>query len=413
MTTTEPPTIRAHLARPGARALTAFGLLGRAPISMLGLSVLVLAEAATGSYGVAGAASGAAALATAVAAPLGGRLVDRFGVRRTATTLVVVFAIGCAGVVLAGDHVTGLLVCTAVAGATVPNVGALSRARWSAVLDRLGNQVAQTVETLSDEALFAVGPPLVTLLATLWAPSVPLVATVTASLVGTLGLVWVLERLRPGDAARTPAPAPMPSGPAPRLLPGGAVSFLGTLVAYGAVLNTVAVLVIALAERHGRPGLAGVVLGVNAVVSMAAGALVAPRLAGGDPRARLTWVALAVVAVNAPLALGPGTGWLAVGAIVPGLATAPLLILANDWVAQVTPPSRRTEGFAWVASAAGVGGAIGAAVSGAAVEALGATGAQPWLLALAALPGLLALAGHRRGTTTRVPPSPSPGSLTQ
>ncbi len=49
---------RRILAVPGGLRFSASGLVARLPISMVGLGIVLLVEAATGSYGLAGAVSG-------------------------------------------------------------------------------------------------------------------------------------------------------------------------------------------------------------------------------------------------------------------------------------------------------------------------------------------------------------------
>ena len=77
MTTTHStPSI---LSAPGARALLGSSILARLPLAMFSIALLVHAQQLTGSFAVAGAVSGAYALAAAASAPLLGRLVDRCG----------------------------------------------------------------------------------------------------------------------------------------------------------------------------------------------------------------------------------------------------------------------------------------------------------------------------------------------
>ena len=68
---------RRVLAEPGTLRFSATGLVARLPISMVGLGIVLLVSAATGSYGVAGAVSAAYMVANAGLAILQGRLLDR------------------------------------------------------------------------------------------------------------------------------------------------------------------------------------------------------------------------------------------------------------------------------------------------------------------------------------------------
>src|SRR5918995_3518203 len=81
---------RALFQVPHVRRLVLSGLLARLPVGMVGLALLLLVRERGGSYGAAGAVSGAYFVATAVGAPVAGRLVDRRGqarilLRRAAT----------------------------------------------------------------------------------------------------------------------------------------------------------------------------------------------------------------------------------------------------------------------------------------------------------------------------------------
>src|SRR3954466_15084846 len=116
---------RRVLATPGALLFSATGLVGRLPISMVGLGIVLLVQAGTGSYGVAGAVSATYMVANAVCAILQGRVIDSWGQGRVLTTLA--FAFGAAVTLL----VVGVeadwprwvtYVSAALAGATLPAV---------------------------------------------------------------------------------------------------------------------------------------------------------------------------------------------------------------------------------------------------------------------------------------------------
>src|SRR5947208_16522832 len=84
---------RRILARPGALRFSLTGLVARLPISMVGLGIVLLVSAATGSYGVAGAVSAAYMFANAGFAILQGRLLDRLGQARVLATASVGFGV--------------------------------------------------------------------------------------------------------------------------------------------------------------------------------------------------------------------------------------------------------------------------------------------------------------------------------
>src|SRR3954463_2401676 len=85
---------RRILATPGALLFSATGLVGRLPISMAGLGIVLLVQAGTGSYGVAGAVAATYMVANAVCAILQGRFVDGWGQRPVLSALAVAFGVG-------------------------------------------------------------------------------------------------------------------------------------------------------------------------------------------------------------------------------------------------------------------------------------------------------------------------------
>ena len=75
---------REVLRTPGAVAFVIPGAVGRMPMAMLSLALVILLTAVTGSYGIAGAVSATAALLYAVVTPAAARLADRYGQARAA-----------------------------------------------------------------------------------------------------------------------------------------------------------------------------------------------------------------------------------------------------------------------------------------------------------------------------------------
>ena len=66
---------------------------------------------------------------------------------------------------------------------------------------------------------------------------------------------------------------------------------------------------------------------------------------------------------NLVMGLAPSLGWLFVGRVIAGL-TAGVLATANAYIADVTPPERRAQGFGLVGAAFGLGFVVGPAVGG-------------------------------------------------
>src|SRR6202042_3048767 len=122
---------------PGAWRFSAAGVIGRMPMAMLGLGTVLLISARTGHYGVAGSVAASGSLGAALCAPQIARRVDRFGQRRGLIPLCVGFVLAVTGLVLAvqlGAPDWVLFLPGILAGASMPVLGPMVRARWSALL---------------------------------------------------------------------------------------------------------------------------------------------------------------------------------------------------------------------------------------------------------------------------------------
>ena len=73
---------REILARPGALQFTLAGLIGRLPISMVGLGIVLMVSALYGSYGLAGRVSAVFVVVQALCSPQLAKLIDRYGQAR-------------------------------------------------------------------------------------------------------------------------------------------------------------------------------------------------------------------------------------------------------------------------------------------------------------------------------------------
>ena len=89
----------------------------------------------------------------------------------------------------AGWPILTTYVFAGLAGGALPQVGSAVRARWSHVLDDTREvQTAFALEAVADEAVFMLGPVIVTVLATAIDPVAGLAVAVAACLGGTLAL---------------------------------------------------------------------------------------------------------------------------------------------------------------------------------------------------------------------------------
>lgn len=158
------------LRTPGAWSFLLPGFAARQPFAMLTIGIVLLVQHTTGSYGSAGAVAAVTGVSMALFAPQSGRLADRFGQRAVLVPGVLVHTASvCAltALALAGAPLWALFAAAVPAGASVPQVGPMVRARWAARLE--GSPLLSTAaafESVTDEFTFVVGPVLATALCT-------------------------------------------------------------------------------------------------------------------------------------------------------------------------------------------------------------------------------------------------------
>jgi MFS family permease len=292
---------RRIFAVPGAKLFCAYGLVGRLPISMVTLGIVLGVTLRHGSYTLAGSVSAAFVVAEAVGAVVHGRLVDRLGQARWLPVSGLAFAAAMAALMAAIESgwpapLPHLL--AALAGLALPPVGACIRARWAHVLSEPAQRrTAYSLESAIDECVFMLGPTAVTVLATLWFPMAGLLVGVSASVVGILALASQRSTQPPplrGHSRRRTSSGRLPLGVFGPLTVG--------CVAVGALFAGVEVTTLAFSQIRHQGGYAGPLLAVWALGSFIAG-LVSGAIswrAGATRRVRLGLLALA--ALTAPFA---------------------------------------------------------------------------------------------------------------
>lgn len=387
---------------PGSRAFSFAGWVARLPIPMLGLGALLLVEGQTGSYGLAGAVSGTLALSFSIASPQWARAMDRRGqsaVLRWAMAAYFLGGFAFVAAVVADGPRWSWFVLAALTGAAGPNIGSLVRSRWVAALeDAERRQTAFAFEAVVDEVVFVVGPPLVTLLATLVAPPA---GFLTGIVLGAVGGLWLA-----GQRATEPEIQPVdPDVPVRRFaaLTPAVLVVSGTYAAVGAVFGAMDVVVVGFTDAEGAPAFAGLALAVYAGGSLLAG------LAYGVARLPGTLVTRFLVtavlfALAAQLLWGVGSLPVLLGAgFLAGLTIAPVLVSGTSLVETRVPRSALTEALSWTTTGLTLGVTAGSALAGWTVDQYGAQAAFAVPALAAGAAGALALAGAPFLRSPRMP----------
>ncbi|MEU9609294.1 MFS transporter [Streptomyces sp. NPDC048057] len=388
-----PSPYRAIFAAPGSKAFSAAGLVGRMPLSMMGIGIVTMISQLTGRYGLAGALSATLAMAAAVVGPQISRLVDRHGqtkVLRPATLVAVAAATGLIVCALAGAPDWTLFVFAAGAGC-VPSVGSMVRARWAAIYRGSPRDLhtAYAWESIVDETCFIFGPIVAIGLSTAWFPAA---GPVLAGAFLLVGVFWLTSQ-----HATEPVPAAREHH-----TPGSALSSPGlqvlvvTFVATGAIFGSVDVVSVAFAEEQGHKAAASLVLAVYALGSCVAGLVFGLLHLKSAPEHRWLVGVCAMAVSMIPLQL-VGNLWLLSAALfVAGLAIAPTMVTTMALVEAHVPSTKLTEGMTWVSTGLAVGVALGSAAAGGAVDAWGAERAYGVAGVAGAMAAVVAFLGYRR-----------------
>ncbi len=382
-------TYRRILAVPGGRRFSTAAFVARLPISMVGLGIVLLVQDATGSYALAGAVSAVYVAAGAVAAVVQGRLLDRVGQARVLLPLAATFTVGLGLLVVsvrAGWPAPATYALAALGGATLPAAGSCVRARWSHALRGRPSdvQTAFALEAVVDEAVFMLGPILVTLLATTISPSVGVVTAVVAGLLGTVALAAQRSSEPPAHPRRrTDVRTSLPWR---TLLPLAVVMF-----ALGSLFGGAEVVTVAFAEEQGSQAYAGPLLALWALGSLLAGLITGALYWSRPPGTRVKVGALGMCVAMAPLPFIDSV-WLMGGALLlGGFAIAPTMIAATSLVERTVPSARLTEGMSVLHSGVVAGVGPGAAIAGLVVDEAGASAAYAVSFGAGALAAAVAL----------------------
>ena len=374
----------------GGPAFSAAAFVARFPIAMLDIAIVLLVASTTHRYGLAGAVAATFSVASALVQPRLSRVVDRHGQARAVPGQVAVAVVGIVAlVVLAGRQAPAwtLFVAAAIGGGAYPNVGSLVRARWSkALAGRPELLTAYSLESVLDELIFVLGPPMVTLLAVWVGPGQALLAAAGVTVIGSAALL-VQRSTEPDPTGNTHY-----DGPSAIAQPGMRVVIM-VLVALGGVFGSIEVVTVALAAQRGAPAQAGLILALNAGGSLCAGLVYGaqpPRIALDRQLILLCsavpFTVLAFPFVPSILALG-------VLAFLSGLVISPTLIASFRLVETLVPAEQLTEGLSWASTGIVFGVSVAAAVSGRMVDLVGTPHAYVVTTASGILTALVALAG--------------------
>lgn len=360
---THRPSYRVVLRTPGIRSAFLASIIGRLSLATSGLALVFLLEDATASFTIAGIVTAALGLANVVATPWRSRLIDRFGQLRVLSTLGAAHAASLVALALMPTASLAALVAVGVvAGASSPPFGATMRVVWSAALPAGPARTRGfSLDAVSEEVTFAVGPLLAAALVALSSPLAALILSAVCVSVGS-GL-FVVSRLSRAQRGSHHADATEPAAVSP-LRTRGFVPVICVVTAPGLILGAIELAAPALAIDAHAPALAGVLLAVFAGSSALGGLLFGTLRVPGSRATQLVTLVLALLVFASAAGLVGGVVAGIVGFALAGLCLAPILIVGYLAADDLTDARVRTEASSWINTAINFGAAVGAVVYG-------------------------------------------------
>ena len=357
---------RALLSDRATRYLIVTSLLGRAPLGMAALAILLLVQAHDGGFGVAGLAVGAAAICGACVAPVVGSLVDRLGQTRLLVPLAAGNATAWIALLLFVTNDAPAAATVAVAGlvgALRPPVGPCMRVLWPAVIpDGTSAETAFALDAMIEEVVWIAGPLAVGLVSAV-SPEASVLMCAFFSLAGT-------ALFAASPASRTWRSHADGRRAGTRALDShGLRIILVSALLFGYLFGAGEIALPALASSFGSPNAGGVLIGLWCLGSLAAGLLYGARSWHAPLADRYRLCLLLSGVVTLPLCIAGSLAAAVPLAVLAGIAVAPTMTCQYALVSRLAPPGTTTEAFTWVNASLVAGVAMGAACAGLLVEA--------------------------------------------
>ena len=337
------------------------GFIARMPISMVGIGVLMYVQAERESYTIAGALSATIAISAAIGGPASSRLVDRLGQHRILPIQIffILFSSIALIILIPTDvSVIYLFFFAILSGLANPSIGALVRARWTALLKTGPILItAFSIESIIDELIFILGP---TVAATTSVQIHPAAPQIIAGILLTIGGLW-LASMRSSEPEihshhnqhRRP------------VIFTNNLSYIWVIhFAAGGFFGAMEMGIIAFTEKANRPIFGGIFLALWAL-----GSLIGGLIYGGSefttPLARqLILISFLLIPPAVALIFAKSFLSLAIFSIAAGFGIAPLLIVALALTQQRSQVGRTTEAIATMYSGIALGFAAATAGAG-------------------------------------------------
>lgn len=356
---------------PELRATFAASILGRLPIGIATLAILLFLQARAGSFALASLAAACYVLGLATAAPLLGRVIDRLGPRPVLAACAAAYPLMLLALVglapgAAAPAAVGL--AALLAGAALPPITVCMRALYPRLVSDIALlSAAYSADSALVEAIFIAGPALVAAFVALEAHTA---AVLFAAGCGAAGAVIFLRS--PGVRRWSAQAGSAHRGLLAPWRHAGLSALFSATFFYSVAFGLYEIAVIARASDRGSPAAAGVILALASVGSTT-GALLYGAREWGVSVTRQFLVAASLMAAGLAL-LAPIEDLYAFAAanVLAGAPMAPVIAAQSLLLARLAPRAMLAEGFTWSATCLLGGVSVGLAAGGALAEQLSA-----------------------------------------
>ncbi|SMD21350.1 MFS transporter [Lentzea albidocapillata] len=366
---------RSVLALPGVRPLMLLMLFARIPPTAAGVTVtLHVVTTLDKGYAAAGTVGFATMVGLGLGSPLMGKLVDSKGLRFVLALSLLEGAFWVTAPLM--DYYLLLVLAFANGLVAVP-VMSIGRQALTAIVPEPQRRPAFSLDSISVELSFMVGPAAGVLIATKYSTGTALIVIGVAILTASAVLFLVNPVLLHEDDVTEGPPPPLRQWLRGPMIAALIVPFGATMVLSGMEISAIASL-----ERSGQQSWLGLVFVVMCAASALGGLFY-----GSLKRVPTGVFLLACMALlEIPVGLGDGNVWLLALALIPmNLACAPTITASSELIAKNAPPTARGLALGLQGSAFTFGVAAGQPLAGLAVDHSG----PPLGFLVAGLAGLL------------------------
>jgi MFS family permease len=386
---------------PQVRQLVVSSVIGRIPVGLSTLALMLFLQSQADSLADAGIAAACYVLGLATMAPVIGRAVDRAGPRRVLLACIVLHPtalVGLTAIALADAQRGWVFAAALVSGASMPPITVCVRALYPRLVsDPSLQRTAYSLDSAIIEGVFILGPMLAAGFAAAGAQVGAIWLSAACALVG--GLLFL-----DADPVRSWAPREAglpPAGTSP-LRDGHLRGLLAAAALFAFAFGAFEIGVVGFATRQGVPAAAGVILALASVGSVL-GVLAYGGRSWSLDVGRQFLVLLALMA-GGLAALSPiqNVAFFAAAVVVAATPMAPVIAANSVLVLRVAPKERIAEAFTWASTALLAGISAGTAAGGMLVEryspaaALLAASGATLLAAAVAYPATRRVARPRR-----------------